>query len=87
MKYALLVIEARDNNSQSLSKALWTLSQKIECSEDVGCEAIGLGSFLLSLSKGLGHLCHIHELAKEAGFSVRTLFFAEKPSWVISKVD
>lgn len=87
MKYALLVTETQDDNNQSSAKALWSLSQNIKNSEVEGCEVIGIGSFLCSLSKGLFPLCRIHELAKEAGFSVRTLFFSEVPSWVISKVD
>jgi len=88
-KYALLVIETGEGSREKDALALRNLANNV--SESLGAQAQTLaeqmknvGFYQIDLSTGLALVSHIHRLAEQAGFSVRTLFLSEEPSWVIT---
>ena len=86
MKYALVIVEIPSDNSlqveNTLNNFLLTVEEKVLATAKV--DRLNAGSFLLDLSDGLAGLTGLVAAAKDRGYKSRTLFFENKPQWVIS---
>ena len=88
MKYALVAVIVPIDNDTAKSVALENFAQQIRgtIQASAGSEALSKTAYVLDLAHGLAPLSRIVATAEVYRLETRTLFFVEKPSWVVSGI-
>jgi len=89
--YVLVVVEDlsanADRNRRAALKQFLADTSKDLSETNGNASVLREGVYQLSLDHGLETLGSLVSKASEAGFSLRTLFFDQEPSWIVSKVE
>jgi len=87
MKYALIVIEDVEAQPSNLERESMRQTLEGAAGIAVNTESLSMlnqGTFLLALEGGLHPLARLVDLAVQRGIRIRTLFFDQEPSWIVS---
>lgn len=98
-KYALLILTKKDGSELKYSELClqkdefqnnsYSFIRELEKPEnkDLFRERLNWTAYQVELSSGLETLVRFHNLAEEFQVAIKTLFFEEEPSWIITSYD